>query len=37
MSKHHNSLPTRAGFFTSSAGKIDGVQEFKVQFFCVAI
>ena len=33
MSKRHNILPTRTGFFISSAGKIESVQELKVKLF----
>ena len=32
MLKGHNILPTIASFFMSSAGKIKGVREFKVNF-----
>ena len=33
MSKLHDILPTIASFFMSSAGKIEGVREFKIKFF----
>ena len=33
LAKRHNILPTRTGFFISSAGKIENVQEFKVKMF----
>ena len=33
MTKRHNILPTRTGFFISSAGKIESVQELKVKLF----
>ena len=33
LSKHHNILPTRTSFFISNAGKIEGVQEFKIKHF----
>ena len=33
MSKRHNILPTIASFFMSSAGKIEGVPEFKIKVF----
>ena len=33
MSKRHNNLPKRTGFFVSSVGKIEIVQEFKVKLF----
>ena len=29
MSKYYNILPTTASFFMSSAGKIEGVEEFE--------
>ena len=31
--KRHNMVPTRTSFFTSSAGKIKSVQEFKSKLF----
>ena len=33
MSKRHNTLPRRASFFISSAGKIENVQEFEIKLF----
>ena len=32
MPKRHNILPTRSSFFISSVGKIESVQEFKINF-----
>ena len=37
MSKRHNILPTRTGFFISSAGKIESVQEFKVKLWVAVL
>ena len=33
MAKRQNVLPTRGTFFITSAGNIDSVQEFKINFF----
>ena len=33
MLKRHDILPTRTSFFISSAGKIEGVQKFKIKLF----
>ena len=33
MLKPHNILPRKIGFFISSTGKIENVQEFKVKLF----
>ena len=32
MLKRHSKLTTIASFFMSSAGKIEGVREFKIEF-----
>ena len=33
MSKRHNILPTGTTFFILGAGKIESVQEFKIELF----